>query len=138
MTAYSVDVRADAPVMDTEVADRVARAVRNVFPEADVEVTEDRVVATTHDVERFRELLREQRILDTARSHLLEAVEGDTIAFALKKQVALQGKVNFAVGNPAELGDVHVEMRVRDPDPAAFVDYLAPRTDEDGNPVEPE
>jgi predicted RNA binding protein with dsRBD fold (UPF0201 family) len=39
------------------------------------------------------------------------------------------------VGNPDELGDIHVEVNVHEPDVEAFIDYFAPRT-EDGEPVE--
>jgi predicted RNA binding protein with dsRBD fold (UPF0201 family) len=34
--------------------------------------------------------------------------------------------VNFAVGNPDELGDVHVSVRVEEPDAETFIDYIAP------------
>ncbi len=42
--------------------------------------------------------------------------------------------VNFAVGNPDELGELHVRMQVDDPTVEEFVDYVAPPT-EDGKPI---
>jgi predicted RNA binding protein with dsRBD fold (UPF0201 family) len=36
-TVYSVDVQITAPVNDTEVTDRVADAIRNLFPNAEVD-----------------------------------------------------------------------------------------------------
>jgi predicted RNA binding protein with dsRBD fold (UPF0201 family) len=45
--------------------------------------------------------------------------------------------VNFAVGDPAELGDIHVSVRVRAPDAESYIDYVAPPT-EDGTPVDTE
>lgn len=132
---YSVDVRITVPVQDTELEDRVVRAVREIFPDADVQRTHDRVTATTHSVETFARKLREQRILDTARRVLHEGREGEVIAFELKKQAAFEGVVNFAVGNEAELGDVGVEMRVREPPAPEFVAALAPETDEEGRPL---
>jgi predicted RNA binding protein with dsRBD fold (UPF0201 family) len=54
----------------------------------------------------------------------------------LKKQAAFEGVVNFAVGEPDELGEIDVEVRVREPDVESFVDYVAPETDE-GQPVDP-
>ena len=56
---YSVDVRVTAPVNDTEVTDRVADAVRNLFPEADVESRPGELVGTCHGMERFSERLHE-------------------------------------------------------------------------------
>jgi len=133
--AYSVDVRVTAPVNPTELEDRVADAVRALFPGAEVESQGGRVVAETHTVEDFREQLFEQRILDTARKQFAANQTADGFSFDLKKQAAFNGTVNFAVGNPDELGDLHVEVTVREPDVDQFVDYLAPKT-EDGEPVE--
>jgi predicted RNA binding protein with dsRBD fold (UPF0201 family) len=133
--AYSVDVRVTAPVHPTEISDRVADAVRSLFPGVDVTDEGSRVVAETHTVEDFREQLFEQRILDTARKQFQANQTSDAFTFDLKKQAAFNGKVNFAVGNPDELGDIHVEVTVRQPEVQQFIDYLAPET-EDGEPIE--
>ncbi|MGB9964392.1 RNA-binding domain-containing protein [Halobacterium sp. CBA1126] len=132
---YSVDVQISAPVKPTEVTDRVAEAVTQLFPSADVETTGDRVTAETHDVEAFREQLFEQRILDTARKEFLRNSADAGFSFDLKKQAAYVGKVNFSVGSPDELGDIHVEVAVTEPDVESFIAYLAPKT-EDGEPVD--
>ncbi|SEW15039.1 RNA-binding domain-containing protein [Halobacterium jilantaiense] len=133
--AYSVDVRVTAPVNPTELEDRVADAIQTLFPGAEVETQGSRVVAETHTVEDFRERLFEQRILDTARKQFAANQTEDGFSFDLKKQAAFNGTVNFAVGNPDELGDLHVEVTVREPAVDQFVDYLAPKT-EDGEPLE--
>lgn len=133
---YRVDVRVTAPVKTTEVSGRVVRAIEAIFPGAEVTVESDRVVAETHTVDRFAELVRDQRILDTARSHLLNARRGDSIEFALKKQAAFHGTVNFVVGNPAELGDITVRISVEAPSVEEFIDWVAPPTDSEGAPLE--
>ncbi|MFB6303907.1 MAG: RNA-binding domain-containing protein [Haloferacaceae archaeon] len=132
---YSVDVRVVAPVRDTEVPRRVVDAVRNLFPEADVEREEGRVVGETHSLDHFSERLREQEILDTARREFRRRADDEGFSFALKKQAAFEGVVNFAVGNPDELGDVEVHVTVREPSVEAFIDHVAPRTEE-GEPVD--
>ncbi|WP_435334451.1 RNA-binding domain-containing protein [Haloarchaeobius sp. TZWWS8] len=134
---YSVDVQVTAPVNDTEVTDRVRDAITNLFPEAEVEEHPGELMATTHQLEHFSEQLHKQEILDTARGQFFEGQDGDTFEFSLKKQAAFQGKVNFAVGKPDELGDIHVRVRVTDPTVEQFVDYLAPPT-EDGKPIQPD
>ncbi|MFB6155568.1 MAG: RNA-binding domain-containing protein [Haloferacaceae archaeon] len=134
---YSVDVRVVAPVRDTEVTDRVVDAVRNLFPEVDVERRPGEVVATSHSLDRFSELLHEQEILDTARREFGRRADEDGFSFALKKQAAFKGVVNFAVGNPDELGDIEVHVTVRDPGVDEFVDHVAPPT-EDGRPIDPD
>ncbi len=133
---YSIDVRVTAPVKDTEVPDRVARAVEEIFPTADVKAGHGEVRAEAHDLDHFRERLREQRIIDTARGVFLDGRHGEAFEFDLKKQAAFEGVVNFSVGNPDELGDVHVEVRVRDPSVDEFIEYLAPPTDDEGKPIE--
>jgi predicted RNA binding protein with dsRBD fold (UPF0201 family) len=133
---YRIDVRITAPVQDTEVPERVVEAVTELFPEAEARVEDGRVVARARALDRFAERLREQRILDTARSHLREQRHGEGFAVDLKKQAAREGVVNFAVGSPAELGDIHVDVTVEEPDVETFIGHLAPPTDGEGRPVE--
>ncbi|MFB6114348.1 MAG: coaE operon protein [Halodesulfurarchaeum sp.] len=132
---YRIDVTAEAPVKPTERTDAVREAIETLFPDADVETREDRVIAETHDVSHLRKRLFEQRILDTARSVFFDRRGPNGFSFELKKQAALTNVVNFAVGNPSELGEIEVAITVHDPSVEAFIDYLAPATD-DGNPPE--
>ncbi|MFC7176420.1 RNA-binding domain-containing protein [Halosegnis marinus] len=131
---YSVDVEIRTPVRETELPDRVERAVANVFPGADLEHADGELRGEAHGLEGFSELLREQAILDTARGAFFGGREGNTTTFALKKAAAFQGVVNFAVGSPGELGDIEVTVVVHDPDFESYVDHVAPPT-EDGEPV---
>ena len=132
---YSVDVRVTAPVNDTEVTDRVADAVHDLFPEADVESRPGELVGTCHGMERFSERLHEQAILDTARGQFFAGRDGDVFEFRLKKQAAFRGVVNFAVGTESELGDIRVRVRVAEPSVEEYVDHVAPPTEE-GTPVD--
>jgi predicted RNA binding protein with dsRBD fold (UPF0201 family) len=132
---YSVDVQITAPVNDTEVTDRVADAIRNLFPEAEVQSHPGELLATCHSMDHFSERLHEQAILDTARGEFFANREGDTFSFDLKKQAAFRRVVNFAVGDGSELGDIHVRVKVNEPDVESFVDHVAPPT-EDGRPVD--
>lgn len=134
---YSVDVRIEAPVRDTEVTDRVADAVRNVFPNAEVQAEAGRLVAETHTLDPFSDLLHEQEILDTARREFFKTAHEEGFSFSLKKQAAFQGVVNFAVGTADELGSIDVRVTVREPDVESFIDAVAPPT-EDGRPIDPD
>ena len=134
---YSVDVRIRAPVHDTEVTDRVEDAVRTVFPDAELDHESGAVVGRTHTLDPLSERLHDQAILDTARREFERGRDGSTFSFSLKKQAALRGVVNFAVGEPDELGEIEVTVRVDDPSVEAFVDHVAPPT-EAGEPVRPE
>lgn len=133
---YSIDVRIEVPVHDTEVTDRVDDAVRNVFPDAEPVHEDGRLVAEAHTLDAFSDVLHEQEILDTARRVFLRNSTDEGFSFSLKKQAAFEGIVNFAVGESDELGEIDVDVRVREPDVEAFIDYVAPETD-DGRPVDP-
>ena len=132
---YSVDVQVTVPVNDTEVTGRVTDAVHNLFPEAELESHPGELVGTCHSVEQFSERLHEQAILDTARRAFFDGREGDTFDFRLKKQAAFEGVVNFAVGEDGELGDIHVRVRVTEPDVESYIDHVAPPTEE-GRPID--
>lgn len=132
---YHVDVRVVAPVKPTEVTERVADAVREIFPSATVREEPGQIVAEGHDLDHLSTLLHEQSILDTARREFFRRADEDGFSFALKKQAASRGVVNFAVGNPDELGDVEVHVTVTEPSVEAYVDHVAPETVE-GEPVE--
>lgn len=161
---YSVDVTIRAPVHPTEVTERVVDAVQYLFPnatiddrprrsDADEDEAEDEnapsggeIVAETHSLDHLSELFHEQAILDTARATFLDDLESegsgehaqnDTFEFRLKKQAAFEGTINFSVGSPDELGDIHVTVSVRDPDPETYIHHIAPPT-EDGTPIEDE
>lgn len=137
MTAYSIDVEITAPVMETEDPDLVAAAITSLFPAATPERRPGELTATVHDLEHLSRRLHQQEILDTARSTFHEGRREDAFSFALKKQAALQGVVNFAVGEPDELGEITVRVAVADPGVEAVVDRVAPPT-EDGRPVPPD
>ena len=131
---YRIDVEVVAPVNDTEVTERVVTAVENLVPGADIERAPGEVRAETHSLDHFSELLHEQEILDSARGEFFDGRRGDTVSVALKKQAAFEGVVNFAVGEPDELGDIHLRVRVHEPSVEEYVDHVAPPT-EDGRPI---
>lgn len=129
---YQIDVQITTPVYPTEVTERVETAVKNLFPGAEITTKHGELLATTHSLDRFLERVREQQIVPTAREVFYEHREGDSIAFDLKKQAALEEVVNFAVGAPDELGELHVRIRVTDPSVEEFIDEIFADPREDG------
>ena len=116
------------------MTDRVADAVRNVFPNADLTHEAGRLVGEAHSMDRLSERLHEQEILDTARREFHRRASDEGFSFALKKQPAFEGVVNFSVGDPDELGDIEVHVAVHEPDVESYIDHVAPPT-EDGRPI---
>jgi len=132
---YSIDAEIRAPVNDTEVSDRVADAITNLFPEAEPELEHGELAATVHSLEDFSEQLHRQAILDTARGVFFDNRRGDSFSFQIKKQAAFTGVVNFVADEPGELGAITVRVQVEDPSVEEFIDHVAPPT-EDGQPVD--
>ncbi len=96
----------------------------NLFPDLRFE-REDRLVeGTTESLDRLRELIQAQKIRDAARAQLIQGREGNRARFALSKQAAFAGRVNFAADSP--LGDISVELESDDLD--ATIDYVAEST----------
>jgi len=131
--AGQVDIEIETQVNPTEDVDRVAEAVKNLFPDAEVEIVGQKLVAKARNLERFRELLRRQRILDTARTEMKRGLSGREITILLNKQTAVVSRINF-VEDDAVLGPIIVRFRLNWVSPERFMDYVAPPT-KDGKPV---
>lgn len=117
-------VRVSVPVRPTEDANKVRRALLNVFPDLRIDASEDALRGTTESLDRLRELIRKLKIRDTARRVLLRGREGDRTRFDLSKQAAFSGRVSFAADSP--LGDIAVEIesdRLED-----IIDFVAEST----------
>lgn len=99
------------PLRPTELPDVVRGCITNLFPDVDVRETADGFEADVADVSRLRELVRAQRIPDTARGAILagRSSDGTRLLFRLGKQAAAAGRAHFgALGGP--LGEVEVEV----------------------------
>ncbi|MEK6851802.1 MAG: RNA-binding domain-containing protein [Candidatus Thermoplasmatota archaeon] len=117
-------VRVEAPVHPTESDAKVKLACLNLFPDLAFAEEGDVLVGEGTDVGHFRELLRIQRIRDTARDVLIRGRRETVVRFALNKQAAYVGRVNFTTGSP--LGDLHVTLEAEDTD--ALIDHVAEST----------
>ena len=120
-------------VRPTESLERVLAAVRSVIDIEDYTVEEAgrvRVLVATASIrglQRLHRLLREQRILDAARSVLRRGIQGGRIVFYLHKQAATVGKVSF-VGGDQESPMGAIRVTIEYPEPERVVDWLAPPT----------
>ena len=117
-------VRVETPIHPTENPEKVTRALRNLFPDLRIESTAHRIIGTTENLDRLRELIRNQRIRDTVRRQLVAGRRENRTTLSLSKQAAFVGVVNFAASSP--LGDIAVEIEADDLD--AAIDYIAEST----------
>lgn len=124
----------EVEIRPTENPDKVKRAVENIMDPDEIRVEELAgsliLIAESrglHGLAKLYRLLRQQRILDAARSVLRKSVQGNRIVFHLHKQAALMGKVSFVGGDrESPLGAIRVT--IEHPDPKAVIDWLAPPT----------
>jgi predicted RNA binding protein with dsRBD fold (UPF0201 family) len=127
----TIEVSVYVPIRPTERVEKVASAVEKIFTGLAMDIREDRIEAYggPRTLWTLHKLLREQEILDTARSVMLKGQEGNTIQFRLNKQAAFMGRVNFP---PEEepLGSIHVQITGDN----QVIDWLSPMT-ENGLPV---
>ena len=118
-------ITARARVFPTEDPLKVRRALLNVFPDALVEDYEGGLIARSGSLSRFKELIRNQRILDSTRSVMLRASSDTETHFQLNKQVAYVGKISFIDGTMA-LGSI--EVFIEADELRSLIDDVAPVT----------
>ncbi len=128
----TIEVSVYTSVRPTERVDKVVSAIEKIFPGLIMDIRDDRIDAYNGPdaLQAFIGLLREQRILDTARSVMLAGSVGDAVGFRISKQAAFMGKVSFPP-DEEPLGSLHVQIKGG----KRIVDWLAPKT-ENGVPVE--
>ncbi len=132
----SIDTTVSALVFPTEPEEKVRHAVGNIFPDAKLHMIQqkgyvDRLEGTS-GLDHLHELLRRQKILDTARSAMYKGLKDDEISFELNKQAAYMGELNF-LDHDVALGGIYVTIKFREP--MLIIDWLAPETRE-GKPLE--
>ncbi|MDF1557566.1 MAG: RNA-binding domain-containing protein [ANME-2 cluster archaeon] len=134
-----IEVEVFAQVHPTEDESRVHAAIEKIFPGLEYQLEEiegmtPRLVARggKDRLYMLHELLRNHKILDTARTNI--HIEGNVVTFILNKQVATAGKVSFPADEES-LGSIWVEIRTDNHTVAErVVDWLAPPT-EHGQPL---
>jgi len=111
--------------------EKVVSAIENLFPGLIMDIRADKIEAYNgpDSLKTLHELLRRQKILDTARKVLLRGLVGSATTFQLSKQAALMGVVSFPPEEEA-LGSLHVQITGGE----SVINWLAPET-ENGIPV---
>ncbi len=117
-------VRVETPCRPTENLARVKVALLNLFPDLVFDREDETVSGTAASLDKLRELIRNQKIRDTARGQFLAGRDGDRTRVRLSKQAAYMGLVNFAAGAP--LGDVVVDLE--SDELTVVIDFIAEST----------
>jgi len=135
-----IKIRVETPVYPTEDINKVKKAIENIIPDIDCKIEKAGKktyligeMKGTKGLKLLHRLLRDQKILDTARSILKRSVSGNTIIFYLRKQAAFMGKIHFCDAYAeTPLGPIVVQIMADDPH--KVIDWLAPPTKR-GQPI---
>ncbi len=118
-------VEITCPVFPSEDPEKVRAAILNIFPDAEVETTNDGLRGIADNLDRFSKQIRKQKILDTTRSVLIRGKRGNVTRFFMNKQVAFIGKITFCEEKTI-LGTIRVV--VQDENLDALIDDISPVT----------
>ncbi len=124
----------EAEIRPTEDEEKVKKAVLNFFTPSNIRVEERGrrkvLIAEADRPEALQKLhlkLREQRILDAARSMIMRWSSEDRVVFYLHKQAAFMNHIAFCLPEgESPLGPIKVE--IFETDVKAVIDWLAPPT----------
>jgi len=127
-------LRVEAEVRPTEDLKKVVKSITNFFSIKHYAVQERGpypiIIAESDSVEsllKFHEILRRERILDSARKILEYGKKGNTITFKLHKQSAYVGHPSFvSVDSESPLGPIRVKILTNKAN--ELIDWLAPKT----------
>jgi predicted RNA binding protein with dsRBD fold (UPF0201 family) len=129
-----VNVRIEVEINPTEDAEKVKKAVENVFGSMEFEVKQFKrgALLTAHAkgsdaLMKFQNLLRRERIRDAARAVLFKGLKNNVITFYLNKQVAFMGHVSFSEPvAESPLGPIKVNVECDNP--KELIDEIAPKS----------
>jgi len=120
------NIRVHCPVFPSEDPEKVVKAVKNIFPDIELNTENNAMTGETATLEHFSEQIRRQRILDTARSVLMKGRRGDErTIFNMNKQAAFAGKISFTEERTI-LGTINVTITADNI--TGFIESLAPPT----------
>jgi predicted RNA binding protein with dsRBD fold (UPF0201 family) len=126
-----MEVLIRAKVKPTEDKYKVKKAILNIFPKAELNFVEEdnefgKWEGRAKSVEKLKELLRSQAILDAARMVLEKGMTENATRFYLNKQAAYVGAVNFDIDTH---GGIFVKIIADDSeDIMKIIKDIAPRT----------
>ena len=122
-------ITVEAEVHPTEDIEKIKHAILSLFPDCTFTILAGKIVGESHSIDTFAQILKEERIRDTARSVFLSSLKkhSDEIIFGINKQVATVGKISFSVEN-VPLGNIIITIKGENL--RELIDEIAPDTRE--------
>lgn len=133
--SYDVKLEVEAYLYPTENIEKVKSAINNIFKDLNYEIKdiENNVqliigkAISLETLEKFRDLLKQDRIRDAARATMIRSKSDDSMVFYLNKQVAFVSHISFSMPeSESPLGPIKIRIRSKKLD--SLIDWLAPKT----------
>jgi len=133
--SYDVKLEVEAYLYPTENIEKVKSAINNIFKDLNYEIKdiENNVqliigkAISLETLEKFRDLLKQDRIRDAARATMIRSKSDDSMVFYLNKQVAFVSHISFSMPEgESPLGPIKIRIRSKKLD--SLIDWLAPKT----------
>ncbi|KXA94972.1 hypothetical protein AKJ65_02910 [candidate division MSBL1 archaeon SCGC-AAA259E19] len=122
----NTQIEVKAEIHPSEDPEKVVEAVKNIFPDMDLKITDNEVKGRTRNIkslENFKNKLGLQAIRDSTRSLMKRRKENNKIHLLLNKQPATVDKISFSDGE-TPLGPI--EVTIKSEKISELIDYLAP------------
>lgn len=126
-----IEVEVYATVNPTELEERVADAIENIFEGLEMDISPQRVTGHggIESLITLHSLLREEEIIDTCRTQLEKGVDDTSTHFIINKQVAFVARLNFPAQEES-LGSIHVDIKASSSkELERLFDWLTPPTE---------
>ncbi len=110
---FDFKVKISSTIYPTEDKETLISCISSVFPKTNWDIAGDEVKGETEYLTRFKMILEDMQIRDTARNYMKNRVLGDRCTFTLSKQATCNEKINFSEQEHS-LGGVEVEIICED------------------------
>ncbi len=102
-------VKIKVPRYPTEDKEKILFCLSNLFPKTEWTLSEEKIEGESKYLTRFKTILEDMQIRDTAREHMKSRVTGNRCSLVLSKQASCSEKINF-LEEEQPLGGIEVDM----------------------------
>ena len=107
-----IEITLISRIKPTEDPEKVLQAMKNLFPDLEYEIKEDRIIGRGRGIDalrRFIEIIGREAIAPRTLSLLKERRRGDSITIPIDKEVAMVSRISY--DEEGEMGPMWLEVR---------------------------
>jgi len=108
MVRIVLSVTIHCRLFPTEDPRKVADAIRMLFPDAEIEIHEDRIIGKTDNIDHLLDVIGREEIAPRALAVMKRGKKRSRLSFPLSREAATVGKISF--GEEGEFPPIWVEV----------------------------